>query len=78
MKTPSHVTQIVVDKHHAKRDRKHMGKAEFDRDMRRLKDLREKYAREGLNTYESNEVDRLAEKWDIDRLEFERKSMFKN
>ena len=72
----SYPDQIVVDKIHAKRNRKHMGKAEFDRDMRRLRDLRDKYANPGLNTYEGNEVDDLLEKYSIGRREWERQDMF--
>jgi len=54
-----------------------MNKAEFQRDMRRLKDLRDQFNVRGLNTYESNEVDRLLNKYDIDRVGmWSRREMF--
>jgi len=54
-----------------------MSKAEFQRDMRRLKDLRDQFDVRGLNTYESNEVDRLLNKYDIDRVGmWSRREMF--
>jgi len=53
-----------------------MKKAEFHRDMRRLKDLRDQYTRPGLNTYEGNEVDKLLAKYDIPRVEWARREMF--
>ena len=68
--------QIVVDEIHAKRDHKHMGMAEFDRDMSRLRDLRNQYDGRGLNTYESNEVKDLLGKYDIDYVEWSRRDMF--
>lgn len=54
-----------------------MKKAEFDRDMWRLKSLRDKFDSPGLNTYESNEVDNLLEKYEIDRNQWARREMFK-
>jgi len=56
---------------------KHMKKAEFHRDMRRLLDLRDQYDNPGLNTYEGNEVDKLLDKYDITRAEWSRREMFK-
>jgi len=54
-----------------------MSKAEFNRDMWRLKSLRDKFDNPGLNTYESNEVDRLLEKYGIDRVgPWSRREMF--
>ena len=73
----SYPEQITVDKIHGKRDNGHMMKAEFDRDMWRLRELRSKYDNPGLNTYESNEVDGLLEKWDIELGEWTRRDMFK-
>jgi len=58
---------------------KPLKKAEFDRDMWRLKSLRDKFSHPGLNTYEDNEVDRLLDKYDIDRVgNWSRREMFKN
>jgi len=55
-----------------------MSKAEFDRDMWRLKSLRDKFDHPGLNTYEDNEVDDLLDKYDIDRVgDWSRREMFK-
>jgi len=56
-----------------------MKKAEFHRDMRRLKDLRDQFDSPGLNTFESNEVDRLLNKYEIDRVGmWSRREMFSN
>jgi len=54
-----------------------MGKAEFDRDMWRLKSLRDKFDNPGLNTFESNEVDELLQKYAIERGKWARRKMFK-
>ena len=72
----SYPEQITVAEIHAKRDQGHMMKAEFDRDMSRLKDLRSKYDNPGLNTYESNEVEELLEKYEIDYNQWTLRSMF--
>jgi len=70
------MTDIVTAEIRAKEPK--MSKAEFDRDMWRLKSLRDKFDNPGLNTYESNEVDRLLEKYDIDRVgNWSRREMFK-
>jgi len=53
-----------------------MSKAKFDRDMWRLKSLRDKFDHPGLNTYESSEVDRLLGEYDIDRNQWARREMF--
>ena len=54
-----------------------MSKAEFQRDMRRLKDLRDHFDVRGLNTFEDSEVDRLLDKYGIDRVgAWSRREMF--
>ena len=68
--------QITVDEIHGKRDGQDVTMAEFDRDMTRLLDLRKHYDNPGLNTYESNEVERLLEKHDIEYNQWTRRSMF--
>lgn len=40
--------------------------AEFMRDMRRLEQLRKQYDRTGMNTVESNEQQKLIEKYDME------------
>lgn len=69
--------QITVPAVHSKRDSPDVTKAEFDRDMQRLKDLRNHFDNPGLNTYESNEVDKLLAKYDIERGQWSRREMFK-
>lgn len=53
-----------------------MRKAEFIRDMRRLRNLRDQFDLPGLNTYEDSEVDRLLAEYDIDRGAWARREMF--
>ena len=72
----SYSEQIVIDRIHAQRDQGHMMKAEFDRDMSRLKDLRDKHDSPGLNTYEHNEVKDLLDKYDIEMTAWTRREMF--
>lgn len=69
--------QITVDSIHGKRDSPDVTPAEFDRDMQRLLDLRKHYDSPGLNSYESNEVNRLLEKYDIEYNQWTRREMFK-
>lgn len=70
--------QITIPEIHAKREQGHMMKAEFNRDMRRLLDLRNQYDSRGMNTYESNEVKELLGKYDIDYNQWTRREMFKD
>lgn len=43
---------------------------QFERDMRRLDDLRRKYAGPGLNTYEGNEAEELRDKYGLSHREW--------
>lgn len=73
------MTDVVTPEIKAKKP--HMNEvtqAEFDRDMWRLKSLRDKFTNPGLNTYEDNEVNQLLEKYDIERVgNWSRREMFK-
>jgi len=73
------MTDVVTAEIEAKKP--HMSEVtqgEFDRDMWRLKNLRDKFDNPGLNTHEDNEVNRLLEKYDIDRVgNWSRREMFK-
>ena len=70
-------SQITVDKIHGKRDNPDITVGEFDRDMTRLLDLRNHYDNPGLNSYESNEVEKLLDKHDIEYALWTRRDMFK-
>lgn len=49
-----------------------VSQARWDRDMSRLSDLRDKYDYPGLNTVEDNEVDKLLDRYEVDRVHWGR------
>lgn len=69
--------QITTDEIHAKRSHSDNSLPVFDRDMTRLLDLRNHYDNPGLNSPESREVNTLLERYDIDYVEWSRRTMFR-
>ncbi|MFB6187248.1 MAG: hypothetical protein ABEI86_10325 [Halobacteriaceae archaeon] len=75
----SYPEQIVKDEIHVKREQSTIPIGIFDRDMRRLRDLRDMYFDgNGLNHHEHEEVRDLLEKWEIEYTEWTRRNIFLN